>query len=421
MEDSKKVTPDEKTENEIDSLTIDAEDPDLNKEKSDVADKQNDANDEDTDEQIKFLKDSAMEKSHKEDIVRSSLDSLLYDSEDDILLAEPTEEGASYEEFLAEYHQMLSKTLSVNKEEHTEEDKPSKEEAKSEEDDESDILIPLPDDKPVRISSAEGVNETKLWDKEVSLSTDAPTQTEAESEILLNEESNTDEYDSAQEADDVPSYIEDDEDFQLSFTFEEPEDLSVPLEDEESDLDEIFEEKNSRAVDWVFEIVEMLVFTFAIVILLTTFVFKHSVVKGDSMRNTLENGDRLIVSDLFYTPERGDIIVFEDYSTTLHEAVVKRVIAVEGDTVRIELNGRKMTVYVNENEITEDYVYFDPNLSPYGNGTWVVGENEVFVMGDNRYNSKDSRNSGVGLINVDCILGKVLFRFYPFDKLGGVD
>ena len=80
-----------------------------------------------------------------------------------------------------------------------------------------------------------------------------------------------------------------------------------------------------------------------------------------------------------------------------------------------------MHVFVNGEEIEEDFAYFDGYSSPYGSGSWVVGEGEVFVMGDNRYNSTDSRSSGVGPIKIDSILGEVLFRFYPFEKFGGVD
>ena len=138
--------------------------------------------------------------------------------------------------------------------------------------------------------------------------------------------------------------------------------------------------------------------------------------------NTLEDGDHLIISDLFYTPERGDIVVFEDYSTILKKAVVKRVIGLPGETVEVKLNDiGEYEVYINGEYLDEEYAYNEIQFTSGGTGTWVVPEGEVFVMGDNRFNSTDSRVSGVGTIDIDCILGRVLFRFMPFEKFGKVE
>ena len=177
-----------------------------------------------------------------------------------------------------------------------------------------------------------------------------------------------------------------------------------------------------RIIDWAFDFVELFVFTLIAVMILTTFVFKHSVVDGDSMNGTLNHGEHLIISDLFYTPERGDIVVFEDYSTNLDKAVVKRVVGLPGETVKITINENgKLNVYIDGELLEEDYVYYDRNYFYGVTGEWTVPENEIFVMGDNRYNSKDSRDSGVGTISIDSILGKVLFRFAPLDKFGKVE
>ncbi len=358
---------------------------------------------------------------HKEEPELGSLESLLYDSEDDILPPENPDEGVSYEEFLSEYHQVLSKTLSVKKEEHINNSSDTEESKAEDEDDESDILIALPENKSSKTRFYDIANGAKLWDKDVSMSTDLPSESETESDILLSEaEAMKADNDNTSDSTEFITYSEDDEDFQLSFTFEDKDDFFESENDEEDD-EEYFNDNRPRIIDWIFEIVEMLVFTFVAVIILTTFVFKHSVVEGDSMLNTLENGDHLIISDLFYTPERNDIIVFEDYSTSLKKAVVKRVIAIPGDTVNIVIDGRDMHVFVNGEEIEEDFAHYDPYSTPYGSGSWIVGENEVFVMGDNRFNSTDSRSAGVGPVNIDSILGEVLFRFYPFDKFGGVN
>ena len=78
-------------------------------------------------------------------------------------------------------------------------------------------------------------------------------------------------------------------------------------------------------------------------------------------------------------------------------------------------------LYINGEYLDEEYAYNEVQFTSGGTGTWVVPEGEVFVMGDNRFNSTDSRVGGVGTIDIDCILGRVLFRFLPFEKFGNVE
>ena len=221
-------------------------------------------------------------------------------------------------------------------------------------------------------------------------------------------------------------------DFDLGETINEREDdfqISINFDGEEKEEERDptpksrhYDPENPRVIDWIFDFVEMFVFVLLAVMVLTSFFFKHSVVEGDSMLNTLEDGDHLIISDLFYTPERGDIVVFEDYSTILKKAVVKRVIGLPGETVEVKLNDiGEYEVYINGEYLDEEYAYNEIQFTSGGTGTWVVPEGEVFVMGDNRFNSTDSRVSGVGTIDIDCILGRVLFRFMPFEKFGKVE
>ena len=193
-------------------------------------------------------------------------------------------------------------------------------------------------------------------------------------------------------------------------------------------------ENKSRRVDGLFDFIELFVFTLAAVLLITTFLFRHSVVEGDSMLGTLHDGEALIISDLFYEPERGDIVVVEDFSTVLKKPIIKRVIAIGGDTVRIT----KTAVYVNGEKLIEPYVFTDgltyyydvyPSLPLLNNDTLVVEpgeyyeltvpEGELFVMGDHRNLSTDSRD--IGTVDEDAVLGRALLRFYPFDKFGKVD
>ena len=167
-------------------------------------------------------------------------------------------------------------------------------------------------------------------------------------------------------------------------------------------------------VQKIFDITELFVLTLAAVLFLLSFVFRHSIVDGDSMNRTLFDGEHLIISDLFYTPDYGDIIVFEDYSTNLRKPLIKRVIALGGDEVRIDGN----SVYVNGELLEEDYVYMQFNNYGGTNLTLTVPEGELFVMGDNRCNSTDSRMFGT--IKESTVLGKVILRFSPIQAFGTV-
>ena len=168
----------------------------------------------------------------------------------------------------------------------------------------------------------------------------------------------------------------------------------------------------------LFDILEIFVFTVAIVLFLSSFFFRHSEVDGGSMDMTLSHGEHLIISDLFYAPERGDIVVFEDYSLDKKIPIVKRIIGIEGDTVRVENENGVCIVYLNGERLAEDYAFTD-DYDMHESGEWTVGEGEVFVLGDHRNVSWDSRSFGT--IKSESILGKVILRIYPFDKFGAVD
>ncbi len=167
--------------------------------------------------------------------------------------------------------------------------------------------------------------------------------------------------------------------------------------------------KNDDSMN-IYDWAQALTYAIAVGILLFVFLFRIVGVDGTSMFSTLYNGDRIFISNLFYEPENGDVIVLRSDSYG-SEPLVKRIIATEGQTIDIDFN--KGVVYLNGVELHEDYVYTPTNAQEDFSGPVTVPEGYVFVMGDNRNGSTDSRSKHVGLIDKDNILGKAYFILFP--------
>lgn len=175
--------------------------------------------------------------------------------------------------------------------------------------------------------------------------------------------------------------------------------------------------------DWVFAIVIALLIAFVI----REYVFTLVKVQGESMEPSLQHNDRLYVNRFMDVPEKGDVVIFTP-ATDPNRPYIKRVIATEGDTIYIDIVTGN--VYLNDEVLEEDYIKEKSRKT----GTYIDGlikkgeysrENPIviqpgyiFVMGDNRNNSKDSRH--LGPVPIDEIMGDAVFRFWPFDNFGSV-
>lgn len=162
-----------------------------------------------------------------------------------------------------------------------------------------------------------------------------------------------------------------------------------------------------------YDLLHTLILAITVVMILLTFVFRLVVVDGQSMMDTLFNQDRVFVTNLFYTPECGDVVVIS-HGQNLNKPIIKRVIATEGQSLSIDFNTGD--VVVDGAVLDEPYIKDLTVKQGDAEIPEVIPEGMVFVMGDNRNHSTDSRFTAVGMIAEEDIIGEAQYIVYPFDR-----
>lgn len=187
------------------------------------------------------------------------------------------------------------------------------------------------------------------------------------------------------------------------------------------------EEEPRRPGAELYEWLQMFLGCVVAAVVLFNCVARLTRVDGDSMNNTLRDGEVMLIWSLGYTPEQGDIVVLNKTSAVLPgwnepRAIVKRVIATGGQTVDVDYASG--TVYVDGQPLDEPYIreemYF-PSWDPMMQNThWEIPQGSIFVMGDNRNHSTDSRHVQLGPVDTGYVLGKAVFALWPMEKLGPI-
>ena len=173
------------------------------------------------------------------------------------------------------------------------------------------------------------------------------------------------------------------------------------------------QEKQTAKGRDLYEWVQSLVGSVLVVVAIFTFVIRMMGVDGHSMLNTLQHGDRLLVvnSKLYHDYKYGDIVILRKNGVFDDDPIVKRVIAVEGQTVDIDF--AEGIVYVDGEALEEDYIR-EPTYTAEGTEfPLTVPEGSIFVMGDNRNGSSDSRDYRLGTVDTRYVIGKAAFLIFP--------
>lgn len=177
------------------------------------------------------------------------------------------------------------------------------------------------------------------------------------------------------------------------------------------------EEKKTSLLGAILQILGCLLISFLLVFGCTTFLATYTTVNGESMEATLNDGNIVVINRLVYRisdPKQFDVIVFHNSANV---NLVKRIIGLPGQTVQI-VDG---LIYIDGEVVNENYGTGKMKSAGLAEEKITLGEDEYFVLGDNRNNSTDSRSSYVGLVKRKDIVGKVSFRFYPFSEFGQIE
>lgn len=173
-------------------------------------------------------------------------------------------------------------------------------------------------------------------------------------------------------------------------------------------VEEKINDKSKKNAESIYDIASIVVSAVISVGIIFTFFFKISTVSGESMENTLHHADRLIISSIVTDVEYGDVVVTSQ-PNMFNKVLIKRVIAVGGQTVWFD-EETKQTI-VDGKPLDEPYIKEEMEYTPAMDKLFTVPEGKIFVMGDNRNNSSDSRDAFVGMIDENYIVGKVVYRF----------
>ncbi len=168
-----------------------------------------------------------------------------------------------------------------------------------------------------------------------------------------------------------------------------------------------------RMVSGLYDLIGTMVSTLVIIVMIFTFLVRGVAVDGTSMVPTLKNNDRLFLSRLSSEYTYGDIVVIDRY---IDEPLIKRVVAISGDIVEITETGQLLV----NGQVQEEPYTIGETVPRDMNGPVLVPPGYVFVLGDNRAISNDSRSAEIGMISVKDIVGKAIWRYWPLPSFGGV-
>lgn len=198
------------------------------------------------------------------------------------------------------------------------------------------------------------------------------------------------------------------------------------------DNDEVLaenEEKTESVKIFIFDWLEILVHAIIAVVICFSFLFRIATIDGPSMKDTLQHGEKVVITNLFYEPKVGDIVVISRNDensiytmTDTNKPIIKRIIATEGQIVDIDFESG--IVSVDGVALNETYTRTPTNVSYDIKFPVTVKEGCVFVLGDNRNESLDSRSSAIGdygMVDTRYILGHAIFRIFPVNKMGKLD